>query len=608
MWEWCELSQENVWIDGALPESMLAADELEAYLGRAGLLVARSAEGHDLAGPCISFMRSGATSRLGPDGFMLRRHGGTVTVMAEGRRGFLYGAYALLEDLGFRFWAPAFPIYRALGIPTEFVPALSSLPVRKVRPRTERPRITVRGKTADAFKTHDKDSALALLDWMGKQRLNLLQVRIGAWDAFRDELVPAAEARGVDLSVGEHGYEFFINEEVLQDHPTWRGVHPGGTPGKPPVVFCTSQPDAVQYLVEHIVAYVHEHTELSAFAFWPPDTPYWCECDACKERGSIADRHAWLVNVLAGALRSSGSRVRVRCLAYMGFTDPPEHEHLDPEVEVEFCPIARDYRTALHDPADRPTSFRAWGVPAGRSTLRNYETYFEPLKRWMSQHAKVCVYEYYFKYGFRGLPMLMPRLIGCEIADQASRGIYGHATYCEQGTWPVYEVDHYLLARLLWGRELEAELDDYLKGRFGVESAAEVGRWLILVEGAMRRLYTGHGERNFAAMPDVSEAVVVDCAEALEMSLTSLRYALEREEHALLRCWKQALVYAITEVRLKLALFRGDGVAEAAKHWWALLDDGGMRPGGGVVLDEEAKGRLAALYQRDLESTGVPGT
>lgn len=581
---------------------------MATYLGQAGLLITRSAEGDGVGGPCVRFAHARGATGLGPDGFALRWDGSAITVMAEGRRGFLYGAYALLEDVGFRFWAPAFPIYSTLGIPTEFVPSLSRLPVRKVRPRRETPRITVRGKTADAFRTHDKESSLALLDWMGKQRLNLLQARIGTWDAFRDELAPVAETRGVDLSVGEHGYEFFINEEVLRDHPTWRGVHPGGTPGKPPVVFCTSQPDAVEYLLQHIVAYVHEHAELSAFAFWPPDTPYWCACDACKERGSIADRHAWLVNALAGALRASGSRVRVRCLAYMGFTDPPEHERLDPEVEVEFCPIARDYRTTLQDPADRPTSFQAWGVPPGRSTLRNYETYLEPLKRWMSRHEKVCMYEYYFKYGFRGLPMLMPRLIGCEIIDQAARGVYGHATYCEQGTWPVYEVDHYLLARLLWGGDVEAAVDDYLGGRFGEERVAEVGRHLVLVEGAMRRLYTGHGERNFAAMPDVSEATVVDCAQALEMSLISLRHALKQGEHALLRCWEHALVYAITEVRLKLALFRGDGVAEAAGHWWALLGGGGMRPGGGVVLDEEAMGRLTALYRRDIESAGVPGT
>jgi hypothetical protein len=218
------------------------------------------------------------------------------------------------------------------------------------------------------------------------------------------------------------------------------------------------------------------------------------------------------------------------------------------------------------------------------------------------------MYEYYFKYGFRGLPMLMPRLIGCEIMDQTARGVYGHATYCEQGTWPVYEVDHYLLARMLWGGDIEAAVDDYLGGRFGAERAAEVGRFLVLVEGAMRRLYTGHGERNFAAIPDVAEATVVDCSQALEASLISLRRALEREDHALLRCWEQALVYAITEVRLKLALFRSDGVAEASERWWELLAADGMRPGRGVVLDEEAVGRLRALYRRDIESAGASGT
>lgn len=599
----------RVCVEAEAPEAAFAAAEVSRYLGRAGLETGSQAKTAGVAH--VIFSCAADTAGFGPDDFVIMVAGRAVRVEAAGQRGFLYGAYALLEDCGFRSWAPDFKVYRTLGVASEQVPELAEFPLSDIRSRRESPRVPWRGKALEEFRTHDADSALALIDWMGRQRLNLLQTQMGYWDRIRDVVIPAARERGIEVSVGGHGYESFITPAMQEEHPSWCGLLNGTAYKMPRVVFCTSQKDAVECLLTGVIGYLRDHPEASVFAFWPPDTPDWCDCAECQALGSIAERHARLVNALLARLRRRKMSVRVRCLAYMRFTEPPTHVRLKPEVDVELCPVARDYRTPLSDPADRPTSFRAWGVPAGEKSLRNYRTYYPPLVKWFRAHPRVSMYEYYFKYGFRGLPMVMPRLMGIEISDLAAHGVNAHITYSEPGTWAGWEVGHYALARLLWGGHVDALLADYLARRFG-SARDQVGTYLVLLEGGMRRLYSGHGDRNFASIGDVPEPEVRDAIDVLEQARRHLCAALKSSGDPLLRCWDVALTYALAEARLRLALFVGTGVEEAYAAWTRALEAEGMRPGAGVVLDARTQERLVPLHDAEVQrvldrQTALPG-
>lgn len=64
--------------------------------------------------------------------------------------------------------------------------------------------------------SHTVDNLPQLIDWMAKQRLNILvypydYVALGLveWDTWREQLIPELERRDMILEVGGHGYDSF---------------------------------------------------------------------------------------------------------------------------------------------------------------------------------------------------------------------------------------------------------------------------------------------------------------------------------------------------------------------------------------------------------------
>ena len=195
----------------------------------------------------------------------------------------------------------------------------------------------------------------------------------------------------------------------------------------------------------------------------------------------------------------------------------------------------------------------------------------------------------------------MPRLMGMEVEALCALGLYGHNTYCEQDTWPNWEVGHYLLARLLWGERAETALADYLKMRFGACSG-DIDAYLVLLENAVRRLYSGHGRRNFAAVEQLGAGVVRDCRRQLEQALQHLAAATVTPSQPLLQCWRTAVEYALADLDLRLAAAEASAVPEAYARWREVVLSPGMAPGRGVLLAEDyGPGGAALLHLHEEE-------
>lgn len=126
---------------------------------------------------------------------------------------------------------------------------------------------------------------------------------------------------------------------------------------------------------------------------------------------------------------------------------------------------------------------------------------------------------------------------------------------------------------------------------------SEVDEYLILLQGAMRRLYSGQGERNFAALPDLPESAVRDAVALLEQAGTHLAAACQRRDHPLLSLWAAALAYALSEARLRLSLFSGGDAAGACGAWRATLAAEELRSGAGVLHGARTHERVSALHQ-----------
>ena len=76
------------------------------------------------------------------------------------------------------------------------------------------------------------------------------------------ELTPELQKRGITIEVGGHGYENFINAEMqdgklFAEHHDWFGQDENGQRVKAKNrVFCTSNPQAVDFVVANVVAYL----------------------------------------------------------------------------------------------------------------------------------------------------------------------------------------------------------------------------------------------------------------------------------------------------------------------------------------------------------------
>src|SRR5699024_1323858 len=75
--------------------------------------------------------------------------------------------------------------------------------------------------------SHTSSNLPQLIDWMAKQRLNVLvypfdYIAVGTtvYDEMRESVVPAMRKRGLTIEVGGHGYDSFLRPEDYPEYYT----------------------------------------------------------------------------------------------------------------------------------------------------------------------------------------------------------------------------------------------------------------------------------------------------------------------------------------------------------------------------------------------------
>src|SRR5207253_3632957 len=112
---------------------------------------------------------------------------------------------------------------------------------------------------------------------------------------------------------------------------------------------CTSNPQAVDYLINNFLAYVKARPESQIYDFWPPDGAKWCACAECGKLGTPSDRQAILVRQVQERVRAVRPDLRLEIIAYAAALAPPEHQTLDKAILVDFCPIAQQFDRQIDD-------------------------------------------------------------------------------------------------------------------------------------------------------------------------------------------------------------------------------------------------------------------
>jgi hypothetical protein len=406
-------------------------------------------------------------------------------------RGTLYAAYELLHQLGVRFFAPAFPFYAERA---EFVPRIEVSMVRELE-IVQQPAMVLRRKYVEEGWSHTPSTLVQLIDWMAKQRLNVLVYPydylghgIVRWDMWRDQLLPELQRRGILLEVGGHG--------PMPEH------------------FDPSDADAVRAYTSRVLTYLRARPEIDIFDAWPADSPHWLQPSA--QFNSAAEAQAHVINHLLTEAEASEVTTRFEALAY-SVTDtlePPRRAY-SPSVILDLAPYDRSHTLPI-----------------------SKQHYAALIERWRTAQPRndFGMHEYYRRYAWRSLPVLLPHLIAEDIAFYVKSGVRGLGMYSEPADWLTFELNHLLVATLSFDPHVDADtyVRTYLAERFGAAAGA-MADYVRLVEAAARAIFDRpHGDFLDRSKVEVVRKLYTQAAEALaaapadslvERLTTNLQYA-----------------------------------------------------------------------------------
>lgn len=471
-----------------------AAEELQKYVQQmsgAKLPIAVTAAGAKvLVGEGVAPFNRAASFAAGDgaESFVLHTQGESLALLGNSDRSTLYAVYALLERLGVRFFAPGFVFYDGYHelVPRRTTIALDNLNVR------EKPAFKWRRKYVEEGWSHTANTLPQLLDWMAKNRLNVLvypydyQGRgMVTYETWREKLAPEAQKRDIVLQVGGHGYQSFLQPiRYAAQHPAWfvEGFN----------VFNVENDEALNTYVANVITYLKSRPEIRIFDAWPPDGAKWPP-SVIQKFGSIANAQAHVTNRLNAAVQRELPGVRVENIAYTPAIEPPDAGTMyGPAVLIDFAWFGRSYRDPIYESA----------FP--RNVMFN-----SLIKKWRDNGFKgdTGIYEYYRKYAWHSLPVVLPKLIGLEIRHYQKQGANGLGIYSEPADWMTYEVTHALVAALSWDTNIKADnwMSAYLRDRYGAGAPA-MQKYFEAVEDAGRTLFHKAGGGDFGQKEEVTRA------------------------------------------------------------------------------------------------------
>lgn len=480
-----------------------------------------------------------------------------VVLLGLTERSVLYAAYDVLRRLGVRFYAPKFDQYDGHA---EHLPSARSLRLDSCDV-LEQPSFDLRRKYVEEGWSHGPRPLREVVDWMAKSRLNALVhpydyggQGVVRWDDVRDDLLPELRRRGIVVEVGGHGYEAFLPPDR---HPSYYTAGTG--------VFDVDNAEAVQAYTARVVEYLRARPEIAVFDAWPPDDGEWPEAGVATF-GSVADAYAAVTNALVRAVARAQLDVRIEAVAYNKHISPPSAAHrLDDSALLDFAAHDRGYDTSMFDDA-APSNV----------------VYRQLFTEWSSCFAgSLAIFEYYRKYSWHSLPVLLVRLVLDEIPRYRAAGFTGVGTYSEPDDWITYEPIHLLVAELSWNVDLPGEtwLRDHLEQRYGA-AARGIASYLGHVERAGRLLFD-RADGNYGC----ADVVRVVRDEYLAAGKVLSRVEADEEPAAfLVGRLRQNLDYAIADTEIDYYRLLGDEPAwqEAIRRTAALLEE--LR-GRGIVVD-----------------------
>src|SRR5690606_36863497 len=105
---------------------------------------------------------------------------------------------------------------------------------------------------------------------------------------------------GIQLNTG-HSYEQILKQykATFVEHPEYLALVEGKRRGPK---FCLSNKGLRKLIIDHKLKQVADDPSLQSVSIDPSDGGGWCECEGCKQLGSVSDQAAGLGNDVAASL------------------------------------------------------------------------------------------------------------------------------------------------------------------------------------------------------------------------------------------------------------------------------------------------------------------
>lgn len=307
------------------------------------------------------------------DGYWLLSCEKHILISGKEPRSILYGVYRLLEDAGCKWM---FPGSHGQIIPQ--IPSLTFAPNEII----DNPDFEIRTSTDDTRMEQLPDSyvveTMEKFDWAIKNRLNTYFLSgVGPFhgDTFLQPLILREIAkRGLQLEVGGHSTWQYVRRELFETNPELFREVDGQR--RPDGNFCSSNPEAVEMVVEGIGQLVKKLPSVSCVHLWFEDVfdGAWCECPKCRHLSSAQQ----MMNVIK-AVANRYPELHVDFILYHDSGDISTlTEKLPPNISAYYAPRERCYTHRISDPNCR----------------RNQE-YYKQLTDAADKFAAIYPFEYY---------------------------------------------------------------------------------------------------------------------------------------------------------------------------------------------------------------------
>lgn len=291
-------------------------------------------------------------SKVGYDGYAVSigttKDGAALWVIGgDNDRGVVYGAYDVLERVGWRWFHPTLdpkdpevrPTTTDASLPEGKWAVASPMKTRALIWYVSRRRIRANPPPPERLRKQ--------IDWAMKSRYNSIEYRAiesEADEPLRKVLAEEADRRGMLLQAPGHNFDLFLPDDakLFEEHPEWfgerRGVrrkhnsHLGAQ-------FCWTNEEAASTFVDNASAFVEARPELDTLTMSALDggraRP--CDCSRCSKKPAT-DRYLALLNRLTEHLEETAPHVTVEAVVgYQHVEEPPEEVKPHPKLRGRFA-------------------------------------------------------------------------------------------------------------------------------------------------------------------------------------------------------------------------------------------------------------------------------